>query len=151
MRNMLLAVLLLGTGLGIGYYLGRHSTAQEKTSRKDTAKNILGPWQAKFSVPGSAALPQQTPVIQCTFSKPPEYRVGFLSATFTNLNDRPYVVMYAILGYDEKGRKISEGKDDFVIGKHESVVRKVFVESQAGTFHLDRIGSVFWIQMVLEE
>jgi hypothetical protein len=99
---------------------------------------------------GSANLPEQTPIIKCSLSKPLEYGLGFLSITFTNLSGPSFFVKYTILGYDEKGRRISEGTDEFAIGGHESMVRKVFVESQASLASRSRLGSVFWIQIVLE-
>ena len=88
-------------------------------------------------------------VIKCTFSNTTDYKVGYLSVTHENLTDRSFVVQYAIFGYDDKGRRISEGVDQFPIGKHEKVVRQVFLESQASAVSF-KFGSMFAIQMFPE-
>jgi hypothetical protein len=58
-------------------------------------------------------------------------------------------VRYSIYGYDQDGRRISEGDDEFTIGKREKVLRKVFLVSQQSA--QGQLGSVFSIQVVLAE
>lgn len=149
-RSVLLALLLFVAGLTIGYYAGRHSTSPDtKASNTREAKSTRGPWKAKFTVPGSADLPEQSAVIRCTFAKPIEYSVGFMNVTLKNLDDRQFMVKYDIFGYNNKGQRISRGTDSFAIGRHESVVRKVFMENQESMMSVP--GSVFVIEMELEE
>jgi len=145
-RSIFLALLLFAAGLGIGYYVGRHPDISETFAPK--AKQS-GTWRARITVPGSVELPTENPIIRCTFAKTAEYKVGYIGVTHENLTDRSFVVKYAIFGYDEKGRRISEGVDQFPIGKHESVVRQVFLESQASALSF-KFGSVFAIQMFPE-
>jgi hypothetical protein len=76
-------------------------------------------------------------------------KLGYLSVTHENLTDRSFVVRYAVFGYDDKGLRISEGTDQFPIGKHEKVVRQVFLESQASAVSF-KLGSMFAIQMFPE-
>jgi len=115
-RTIFLVLLLFAAGLGIGYYAGHHSAV----SHTSAAKNILGPWKAKFTVPGSADLAEQNTVIRCRFAKPLEYDLGFMNITLTNLDDRQFLVRYAVFGYDKKGQRISEGTDQFAIGRHKA-------------------------------
>jgi hypothetical protein len=144
-RSIFLALLLFAVGLGIGYYAGHHSNV----SNTSAATNTLGPWKAKFTVPGSADLPEQNTVIRCRFAKPVEYSLGFMNITFTNLEDRQFLVRYAVFGYNKKGQRISEGTDQFAIGRHESVVRKVYLSNQESVMSVP--GSGFWIEMELEQ
>ena len=74
---------------------------------------------------------------------------GYVAATAANLTDRSYSVRYSIYGYDHDGRRISEGNDEFTIGKRETVLRKVFLVSQQSA--QGQLGSVFSIQVVLVE
>ena len=71
-------------------------------------------------MPGSADLPEQNTVIRCRFAKPLEYDLGFMNITLTNLDDRQFLVRYAVFGYDKKGQRISEGTDQFAIGRHKA-------------------------------
>jgi hypothetical protein len=144
-RSIFLALLLFVAGLTIGYYVGRHSNSPNTY----VAKSTLGPWKAKFTVPGSVELPEQATVIRCSFAKPLEYGLGFMNVTLKNLDDRQFLVKYAVFGYNKKGQRISEGTDSFAIGRRESVVRKVFLENQESMMSVP--GSVFWIEMELEE
>lgn len=144
-RTIFLALLLFAAGLGIGYYAGHHSNVSNTTA----AKSTLGPWKAKFTVPGSAGLPEQNAVIRCRFAKPLEYSLGFMNITLTNLDDRQFLVRYAIFGYNKKGQRISDGTDKFAIGRQESVVRKVYLSNQESM--MSAPGSVFWIEMELTE
>jgi hypothetical protein len=143
-RSIFLALLLFAAGLGIGYYAGHHSTA----SNTHLAKSTRGPWKAKFTVPGSADLPEQTAVIRCSFANP-RFNFGSIKVTLKNLDDRQFKVTYSIFGYNKKGQRIIEGTDSFVIGRHESVVRDVYLHNQETTMSVD--ASVFWMVMELEE
>jgi hypothetical protein len=144
-RSIFLALLLFAAGLGIGYYVGHHSTVSNTLA----AKSTLGPWKAKFTVPGSADLPEQSTVIKCRFTKPLEYGFGYMNVTLTNLDSRQFLVRYAVFGYNKKGQRISQGTDEFTIGRHESVVRKVYLANQESM--MSAPGSAFWIEMELEE
>jgi hypothetical protein len=100
-------------------------------------------------MPGSTNLPEQTTVIRCSFGKPLEHGFGFMKVTLTNLDDSQFMVKYAIFGYNKKGERIIRGTDSFAIGRHESVVRNVFLENQESMMSV--AASVFWIEMELEE
>jgi hypothetical protein len=146
-RSIFLALLLFAAGLGIGYYAGHHPAVFESAAPQPTQS---GKWRAQINIPGSVELPTDSAaVIKCTFAKTTDYKVGYLSVTHENLTDRSFVVQYAIFGYDDKGRRISEGVDQFPIGKHEKVVRQVFLESQASAVSF-KFGSMFAIQMFPE-
>src|SRR2546425_3600700 len=148
-RSILLALLLFVAGLTIGYYVGSHSTSSDsKTANTHVAKSTRGPWKAKFTVPGSAALPEQSTVIRCSFANP-RFNFGSIKVTLTNLDDRQFMVKYSIFGYNKKGQRIIEGTDSFAIRRHESVVRDVFLENQETMMSVE--ASVFWIVMELEE
>jgi hypothetical protein len=125
------------------------SRPEAKTPQASASKATLGPWNAKFSIPGSVELPKETPVIKCSFSKSREGVFGYIGVTVVNVSDHSYVVRYNIYGYDQNGRRISEGSDEFAIGKHETVLRNVSLQSQESI--LGKLGSVFWVQMVLEQ
>jgi hypothetical protein len=122
---------------------------ERQSASRASTKKTLGPWKAKFTIPGSAALPEQSPTVKCSFAKSADGGFGFISVTVANSNDEPYTVRYNIYGYDPKGRRISEGSDEFAIGKRETVLRSVFLKSEESV--LGKLGSVFWIQMVLED
>lgn len=124
------------------------SGAKGQVTSHASANNSLGPWNAKFSIPGSVTLPEQSPTVKCSFAKSPDAGFGFISVTVANLSDESYAVRYNIYGYDQSGRRISQGSDKFAIGKHETVLRQVFLNSEEQI--LGKLGSVFWIQMVLE-
>jgi hypothetical protein len=143
-RSIFLALLLFAAGLGIGYYVGHHSTASNTLA----AKSTLGPWKAKFTVPGSADLPEQSTVIRCSFANP-RFNFGSIKVTLKNLEDHQFMVNYSIFGYNKKGERIIKGTDSFVIGRHESVVRDVFLANQETMMSVE--ASVFWIVMELEE
>src|SRR5260370_39813043 len=64
-------------------------------------------------------------------------------------NDHPHLVRYIVYGYDQNGRRISQGGDEFAIGKRETVLRNVRLQSEERVF--GKIGSTFWIQMALDE
>ncbi len=118
-------------------------------SSQASAKKTLGPWKAKFTIPGSAVLPEKSPTVKCSFTKSANAGFGYISVTVANLSDEPYAVRYSIYGYDQNGRRISRGDDEFAIGRHETVLRNVFLESEESV--LGKLGSVFWIQIVLED
>jgi hypothetical protein len=124
-------------------------TRQSDAAPQATAKHILGPWQAKLTVPGTASLPSENPLIRCNVLKTANFSAGYLNLTFTNLSDQSYVVKYIVLGYNKKGQRISQGSDEFVIAKRESVVRQDFLNSQDAP--VSNPGSLFVIQLQLEE
>lgn len=127
----------------------KEPSVQRQSTSQASTKNTLGPWKAKFSIPGSAALPENSPTVKCSFAKSATAGFGFIAVTVANLNDESYVVRYDIYGYDQKGKRISQGSDEFAIGKHETVLRNVFLQSEESV--PGKVGSVFWIQMVLED
>lgn len=145
-RTLFLVLLLFAAGVGIGYYVGSHPAALEHVAQKTVQS---GKWRAQINIPGSVELPTEDPVIKCTFAKANDFKIGYVSVTHQNLTDRSFAVNYAIFGYDEKGRRISLGTDEFLIGKRETVVRNVYLQSQVSMF--GKIGSVFAIQMFPNE
>lgn len=125
------------------------SVGQHQSTFQDSAKKTLGPWKAKFSIPGSTVLPDNNPIVKCSFANSPDAAFGFIGVTVTNLGGESYAVRYSIYGYNQSGRRISQGDDGFVIGKRETVLRRVFLNSEEKAF--GKLGSVFWIQMALEQ
>jgi len=120
-----------------------------RQSDEATAKHILGPWQAKLTVPGTASLPPESPIIKCSLLKTADFSAGYLHLTFTNLSDQTYLVKYIVLGYNKKGELISQGDDEFAILKRANVVRQDFLNSQDAP--ISNPGSTFVIQLQLEE
>lgn len=112
-----------------------------------SGKKSLGPWKVKFTLPGSAEVPEKGSLLKYSFAEDVNAGFGYISVTAENLTDHSYSVRYKILGYDEDGRRVSEGSDDFSIGKRETVLRKIFLVSQQST----QLGSVFWVQVSVEE
>ena len=150
-------ILLVAFGFALGYYAGRHSLGLPGTLKAGGSKLSgpqLGPWQARFSVPGSVEMPDNSPIIRCDVPKQGadfEF-LGYLNVTITNLTTSRYGIRYNIYGYDSKGRRVSEGGDEFRIGSHESVVRQVFIETQVPRTGIRKeFGRTFWVQMMLEE
>lgn len=126
------------------------SGAQESQSAATPiafGKKSLGPWKVKFTLPGSAEVPDKSPLLKCSFAEDVNAGFGYITVTAENLTDHSYSVRYSILGYDEDGRRVSEGRDDFSIGKRETVLREVFLVSQQSK----QIGSTFSIQVSLEQ
>jgi hypothetical protein len=121
----------------------------QPASSEASAKKTLGPWKAKFTIPGSAVLPDDNPTVKFSFAKSADAGFGFIAVTVANLSDESYAVRYNIYGYDKNGRRISQGSDEFAIGKHETVLRSVFLKSEKSV--LGELGSEFWIQMILED
>jgi hypothetical protein len=117
--------------------------------RRPLAKHILGPRQAKLTVPGTASLPSENPVIKCSLLKTVDFSAGHLHLAFANLSDQSFLVKYIVLGYNTKGQRISQGNDEFAIGKRESVARQDFLNSQDAP--ISNPGSLFLIQLQLEE
>ena len=152
----LTVVLLILTGV-IAWYSYVLSTAEKKVAvppqsdavPQANAKHILGPWQAKLAVPGTASLPSENPVIKCSVLKTADFSAGYLHLGFANLSDQSYLVKYIVLGYNKKGERISQGSDEFAILKRESVVRQNFLNSQDAL--ISKPGSTFVIQLQLEE
>jgi hypothetical protein len=151
----LTAVLLLLTGV-IAWYsrvLARTGKTVAVRSQSDAApqaiaKHILGPWQAKLTVPGTVSLPSENPLIKCSLSKTADFNAGYLHLTFANLSSQSYVVKYIVLGYNTKGQRISQGNDEFAIQKRETVARQDFLNSQDAL--MSKPGSTFVIQLQLE-
>lgn len=144
-RNIFLGLLLFVAGLGVGYYAGRHPASLKSETKSEQS----GTWRARVRIPGSVELPVENPIIKCTFARTLESSLGFLSVTHRNLTDRSYIVNYDVFGYDEKGQRVSQGTDEFVIGKRETVVRKLYLYSQEPG--MGKIGSVFAIQIFPNE
>jgi hypothetical protein len=153
--GLTVVLLLLTTAIAwYSYVLARAEKKVAVSSQSDAvsqppAKRILGPWQAKLTVPGTASLPSENPLIKCSLSKTAEFNLGYLHLTFANLSDQSYVVKYIALGYNTKGQRISQANDQFAIGKRESVVRQDFLSSQDAV--MSNPGSLFVIQIQLEQ
>jgi hypothetical protein len=105
--------------------------------------------KASFRFPGSVQLPEGHPKVRCDFQDPPD-ETGFAAVTVTNLANRSYSLDYHVYGYDSEGRRVSEGQDEFVIGRRESVVRKILFVSQTSMSRRD-FGTTFSVQMTLKE
>ena len=154
-----LVLLAVALGYSILIFVPGHSEKAAKESpggseqsealRAPSGKKTLGPWKVKLSLPGSAEVPEKGPILRWTFDEATGAGFGYLAVTAVNLSDRSYSVRYSIYGYDQDGRRVSEGSDDFSIGKRESVLRKIFLVSQQSAQR--ELGSVFWIQVTLEE
>ncbi len=129
--------------------LARKEPSVGQSTSQASTKKTLGPWKAKFNIPGSVVLPDKSPTVKCSFAKSADAGFGFISITVANLNDESYTVRYNIYGYDQSGRRISQGSDEFAIGKRETVLRSVFLKSEESV--LGKLGSVFCIQMLLED
>lgn len=154
MKRLLIAMALLASGFLAGFYVGRRSSALPGPARPAAEAPPLtpirpSPLKATFSFPGSVQLPERNPQIRCDFRDPPD-ETGFAAVTVTNLTDRSYSLDYHIYGYDSEGRRVSEGEDEFVIGRRESVVRRVLMVSQAPVSRRD-FGATFSVQMTLKE
>jgi len=124
-------------------------TRQPEAQQQSTPKRVLGPWQGKLAVPGSLSLPSDSPVIKLSTAKTPEFKAGYLHLTFANLSDRSYTVKYVVLGYNGKGQRISQGTDQFLVGRRESVVRQDFLGSEGSVG--SNPGSSFVVRVQLEE
>lgn len=128
--------------------------AQESESAvapASSGKKTLGPWKVKFGIPGSAEVPEKSPILKCTFAEDANAGFGYIDVTAANLSDRSYSVRYNVYGYDQDGRRVSEGNDEFTIGRRETVLRKVFLVSQQSVQVQGQLGSVFSIQATLEQ
>src|SRR5258708_2126687 len=53
-------------------FAGKHQSTSQ-----DSAKKTIGPWKAKFGIPGSAVLPDNNPIVKCSFAKSPDAAFGF--------------------------------------------------------------------------
>lgn len=94
-------------------------------------------------------MPDAHPLIRYDFQDAPDAS-GFAGVTITNLSDRPYVVDYHVYGYDSEGRRVSDGEDEFAIGRRESVVRKILLVSQAPVLQRE-FGATFSVEMSLKK
>ncbi len=153
MKRLLVAIALLASGFLAGYYAGRRSSALPGPTKQAAQAPLTpirpSPLKATFRIPGSVQLPEGNPKIRCDFQDPPD-ATGFATATITNLADRSYSVDYHIYGYDSEARRVSEAEDEFVIGRRESVVRKILFVSQAPVSRRE-FGTTFSVQMALKE
>lgn len=156
--TVLLVVLTIVTLYGVFVPVHLEKTVGEPSGAKEaqgpgepvtSGKRTLGPWNVKFSIPGSADVPEKSPVIKFSFAQDMDTGFGYIGVTAGNLTDHAYSVRYSIYGYDQDGRRISEGDDEFKIGKREKVLRKVFLVSQQSA--QGQLGSVFSIQVVFQE
>jgi len=120
-----------------------------------TAQRTADPWIAEFKMPGSFGLPGKAPVVKCGFQPDDEIMAlaGTFQATFTNLTARKYLLEYQVVGYDARGRRVSEGVDKFTISSHETVMRELDLNSQVVSFRsvAARYGTAFWIRMRAQE
>lgn len=152
-KQLFIAIALLAAGFLAGYYVGRQSSASPVPAKLAAQAPVTpthpSPLKATFFFPGSVQLPEHNPQIRCDFRDPPD-DTGFAAVTVTNLADHPYSLNYNIYGYDTEGRRVSEGEDEFVIGRRESVVRKVLLVSQAPASRRD-FGTTFSVQMTLKD
>jgi len=152
-KQLLIAIALLALGFLAGFYTARHSAAlpgvAKQAAQAPPAPTRPSPLKASFRFPGSVQLPEGNPKVRCDFQDPPD-ETGFAAVTVTNLTDRSYSVDTHIYGYDSEGRRVSEGEDEFVIGRRESVVRKILFVSQAPVSRRD-FGTTFSVQMTLKE
>lgn len=153
--SLVLGALTIMVGYG-GFLLahldrtaGPSSGAQESPTPISSSKKSLGPWKVKFGIPGSAEVPEKSPILKYSFVEDANTGFGYIAVTAENLSDRSYSVRYTLYGYDQDGRRVSEGNDDFTIGRRETVLRKVFLVSQQSV--QGQLGSVFSIQVVLQE
>src|SRR2546426_2231231 len=154
MKKLLISIVLVTFGFTLGYYAGGHSSGLPRTAKPEQAGKVqLGPWVASSHIPGSLQMPDKSPLIRCEFQS---IRFGSIHLTVTNLVGRSYLVRYNIYGYNVKGRRVSDGYDEFAIGGQESVVRKVilntYADPLAGGFQKQQLfGQTFSVQMTLEE
>lgn len=156
--TVLLVVLTIVTLYGVFAPAHFEKAAREPSGTQESqgaampilsGKRTLGPWNLKFGIPGSADVPEKSPMIKFSFAQDLDTGFGYIGVTAANLTDQSYSVRYSIYGYDQDGRRISEGDDEFKIGKREKVLRKVFLVSQLSA--QGQLGSVFSIQVVLQE
>jgi hypothetical protein len=103
----LTVVLLLLTGViaWYSYVLARaekNVPPQSDAVPQATAKHILGPWQAKLTVPGTASLPSEKPLIKCSLLKTADFNAGYLHLAFANLSDQSYLVKVHRSGVQNK-------------------------------------------------
>ena len=156
MKKFLSAIAFVTFGFALGYLEGRHSLGLLGTANpgqallpqeSGQAGAKLGPWTASFRLPGSVQMPDKSPVVKCAFKA---IKFSYMYVTITNLTSRPYLVTYNLYGYDAKGRRVSDGHDQFTIGGHESVARKVMLLDRAEGFFA-QFGRTFSVQMTLEE
>jgi hypothetical protein len=164
LRRWLIALTVVLAGLTIltlyGIFVPAHfeKAAREPSGTQESqgaampifsGKKTFGPWKVKFGIPGSADVPEKSPILKYSFAEDLNTGFGYIAVTAANLSDQSYSVRYSIYGYDQDGRRISEGDDEFTIGKREKVLRKVFLVSQQSA--QGQLGSVFSIQVVLAE
>lgn len=153
MKRLLIAIVLLAAGFLAGFYAGhrdsRSSDLTKQAAQAPAATNEVGQWKARFRFPGSVQMPDAHPLIRYDFQDAPDAS-GFAGVTITNLSDRPYVVDYHVYGYDSEGRRVSDGEDEFAIGRRESVVRKILLVSQAPVLQRE-FGATFSVEMSLKK
>jgi hypothetical protein len=132
-RWALTAVALFFGGVLVGYLVGhlpRLDPFQKQERIQQGQSGIkLGSWEAKFKPPVSVRLPDANPVVTFDFEKVERILFDNLTATITNMTANSYTLSYVVLGYDSKGRRISEDRDAFLIGGHESVVKKITLQT----------------------
>jgi hypothetical protein len=130
--RVLTAVALVLGGLAVGYFLGRApwDVRQKRQSVQQVQPGTeLGEWETKFKPPASVRLPDANPVVTFEFGKVERIFFDNLTVTVTNMTASPYTLTYVVFGYDLKGRRVSEDRDAFQIGGHESVVRKITLQT----------------------
>jgi len=157
------AVGLIAVGFMLGYFAGRHSARLPEsttprlpqstmpgaqTSQRGTE---LGTWGANLRIPAFVQLPDESPLIECDFEESPNIYSGLMHVTVTNLTSRAYLVRLYVYGYDSENRRVSDAKEEFEIGGHESVVRQILLRSQVLDLRTFRFGHTFRVEVTLEE
>jgi len=162
-RRTRAAIGLLALGFILGYFAGRHSIkVPERTpprpppSTPPAAQTSqhgteLGSWGANLKIPASVQVPEESPLIKCDFEESPDIYSGLMNVTVTNLTSRAYLVKLFLYGYDSENRRVSEAKDEFEIGGHESAFRQILLWSQVAGLRNFRFGQTFRVEVTLEE
>jgi hypothetical protein len=130
---MLTAVGLFFGGVLVGYFLG-HVSRQDPSRKQESIQQgqpgtKLGSWETKFKPPASVRLPDANPVVTFEFEKVERVYFDNLTVTITNMTGSPYTLSYMVFGYDSKGRRVSEDEAAFQIGGHESVVKRITLQT----------------------
>jgi len=157
------AVGLLAVGSMLGYFAGRYSIRQPESATPRLPQSTrpgaqisqrgteLGTWTANLKIPGSVQVPDESPLIECDFEEPPDMYSGLMHVTVTSLTGRAYLVRLYVYGYDSENHRVSDAKDEFEIGAHESVLRQVLLSSQISDLRSFRFGQTFRVAVTLEE
>ena len=110
-EKLLISIVLVSLGFTLSYYVGRrslgpawHSEARGPLPQQPAsqAETKLGPWEARFSIPGSVQMPDSSPIIGFDIPKQSaEFEFfGYMNDTITNLTTSRYGIRYNIYGYE---------------------------------------------------